>query len=121
VTVRRSTSPHTVSAARIARMSAPVRPLSTVPERLPFPGKKSEPDTDSLRNAMLVTGTAVVGVLTAASLLISALVVRAVLGDRSTAWAPFLVGAGTLAGTLITSWFAQPPISRLVTRIVRTR
>jgi hypothetical protein len=92
-----------------------------VPERSSSTNSKSEPDPDTVRNTMLITGTAVVGALTAASLLISALVVRAILGDRSTAWAPLLVGAGTLAGTLITSWVAQPPLSRLVTRIVRTR
>jgi hypothetical protein len=102
-------------------MSAPARPLSTLPEHLPLPADKLEHHADSPRNAMLVTATAVVGILAAASLLVSAIAVRAALGDRSLAWAPFLVGAGTLAGTLIISWFAQPPLSRLVRRIIRTR
>jgi len=70
---------------------------------------------------MLATGTAAVGILAAASLLVSALVVRMILGDRSSAWGPLLVAAGTLTGTMITSWFVQPPLSRLVTRIARDR
>jgi hypothetical protein len=92
-----------------------------VPGRDPLSRSKSESDTDQVRNAMLVTGTAVLGMAAAASLLVSALVVRAALGDRSTAWAPLLVGVGTMACTLTASWFVQIPLLRLVTRIVRSR
>ena len=102
-------------------MSAPAPPLGTGPGRVPSSGEKPDPGADYRHNAMLATGTASVGILTAASLLISALVVRTVLGDRPTGWGPLLVGAGTLFGTMITSWFAQPPLSRLVTRIGRNR
>src|SRR5262245_25487777 len=102
-------------------MAAPARPLSTVPESISFPGKRTEPDSDSLRNSMLVAGTAVAGVLSSGSLLVSALAVRAVLGDGSTVWTAYLTAAGTVAGTLITSWLAQPRLVRLVTRIVRNR
>jgi len=70
---------------------------------------------------MLVSGIAVASSLAAASLLLSALVVRLVAGDRSTERTMLLIGAGTLIGTLVTSWFAQPPLSRALARIMRTR
>jgi hypothetical protein len=88
------------------------------------PGSPADAPSDapaSAFTATLITGTAVVGMLAATSMLASALAVRTVLGDHSTVWATVLISAGTLVGTLTCSWLLQPSLSRLVARITGIR
>jgi hypothetical protein len=100
-------------------MPARLRPVGTAPDNAASGGtaKSSLPRPGA---AFLLAGFATASVLAAISLIISALVVRALLGSSgqlSTA----LIASGTLVGTCLGSWASQPKVTRLVYGLLNAR
>jgi hypothetical protein len=118
----RSTSPYSGDLARLDRMPTYSHPAESATDGTTHqPRAATKKPTVRIRPALLLAGLMTSSALAATSLIVCAVVVRSLLGDRSSLLSTVLIASGTLALTCVGSWWSQPRVTRLVTRWLSTR
>ena len=124
MTNRRSMSPDPVALDRLAHMPASPRSASAATNHsLLHHRDQAGAGVSPLqgRATILLAGLTTVGILTAGSLLISAMAVRLLLGDQPGLLSTALLALGAVGGTSAGVWLSQPALTRFVSRLLRLR
>lgn len=116
----RSTLPDQASPARLSRaLRRPHDPRPLPSNPIARRGLPPAVYQDLPKSAVLLAGLTTACILASASLLISAIMIKAVSDHRIDGRSTLFVGLGAVVGTCIGSWAAQPAVTRLIARLYR--